>query len=176
MMRALPKLLLSAVALLPAALAQNDPSPAKRTPQQAPKARPVGVIDFARVLEAYPRAIELKKQIDGLRTQRQAQLDQEQTRADEIRMSRDNFKQGTKEWAVKDLELQLALRALDGTRQIFELELRNEREKFYAMMLGDMERATAMVAKEQGVSLVLRIQGALPDGSNETKARVLEPL
>ena len=134
----------------------------------------IGVVDFAKILEAYPRAIEQRQLLDALMTRRQAELDAFQKRAGEARGLRDNFKEGSNEWLNKDLELQLALRAIEGKRQIFQAELVSEREEFYVAMLEDMQRAVTMVAQDRQVGLVLRVHEDLLDGSIDNKARVFE--
>lgn len=155
---------------------KSEPLAKTRAPA-APAARPamsVGVVDFAKILEAYPRAIEQRKQLDALMEQRQAELDLFQKRITEISGLRDNFREGSKEWLNNDLELQLAVRAIEGKRQIFQQELREQREGFYVAMLEDMQRAVAMVAKQRQVGLVLRVHEDLLDGSIDTKARIFE--
>ena len=142
--------------------------------QPAAGALPVGVVDFAKILEAYPRAIDLRKQLDVLMEQRQAELDEFQKRISEISGLRDNFREGSNEWLNKDLEVQLAVRAIEGKRQIFQQELRSEREKFYVTMLEDMQRAVAMIAKDRKIGLVLRVHEDVLDGSIESKARIFE--
>lgn len=152
----------------------KKPAPAVVADKAAPRAMPVGVVDFAKILEAYPKAIEERQQLDALMAQRQTELDQFQKRISEISVLRDNFKEGSSEWLNTDLELQLAVRAIEGKRQIFQQELRDQRERFYVSMLEDMQRAVAMVAKERQVGLVLRVHEDLLDGSVDTKARIFE--
>jgi Skp family chaperone for outer membrane proteins len=84
------------------------------------------------------------------------------------------FQKDSSEWRFKDLELRLAVQALEGRRAIFQEELRQQRESFYVLMLEDMQQAVAIVAKERGVSMVLRTHNDLLDGSTESKARVFE--
>ena len=52
-------------------------------------------MDFAKILEAYPRAIEQRKQLDALMEQRQQELDLFQKRISEISVQRDNFREGS---------------------------------------------------------------------------------
>lgn len=161
----------------PAARSQTTPASAAGTRSEVPArpvTQPIGVVDFTKVIETYPRAIQERKKLDEFYQQRQATLEADERKAQEIRQQRDLFQKDSSEWHFKDLELRLAAQALDGKRQIFQEELRQQRETFYVAMLEDMQRAVAIVAKERGVALVLRAHNDLLNGSTESKARVFE--
>jgi Skp family chaperone for outer membrane proteins len=148
------------------AMAQDSP------PARASSA--IGVVDFTKVIATYPRAIQERKRLDDSFKERQASLEGDERKAQETRQQRDLFQKDSSEWRFKDLELRLAVQALEGKRAIFQEELRQQREQFYVNMLEDMQQAVAIVAKERGVALVLRTHNDLLDGSTESKARVFE--
>ncbi len=134
----------------------------------------VGVVDFVKVMEAYPRAIQERKKIDDFAKEGRATIDAAERAANEIRLKRDDYQQGTFERDQLELQLHQKAQYLDGLRQVFDNELSRKAETYYAVIYPDLQRAVAKVAKDRGVALVLRMHEDVLDGSPRTKARVFE--
>lgn len=159
--------------------AQDRPSAPAGESTQAPNAQPrtglvVGVVDFVKVIDAYPRAIQERKKIEEFAKQRRAVLAAEERKAQEIKLKRDDFQPGTFDRDLKENELRQQVQYLDGLSRVFESEHRRRIEEFYVKIYEDMQRAVAKVAKDRGVGLVLRVHEDTFDGSTESKARVFE--
>lgn len=147
--------------------------PAQDGKPPAPKF-PVGVVDFQKVFEAYPRAIEEKGKLEEFKARRQAELDAEERKLEVLKAQRDNFKQGSTEYALKSLELRSLLQRLEGMQEVFRNEMGHKRDEFANKMFGDVERAIRIVAKERGLLLVLRQQAALDGLGPAQQAQLYE--
>ncbi len=128
----------------------KNPAPAPAAPTT------VAVIDFAKVIEAYPKAVQEKKRLDEMRAALVAGLKAEEDKLKDLRLERDGFNQGTRERALKELEMDGALRRINGLRQIYEADLNEQFDKFLAQTYDEIEVAIAQCAKARGVQLVLR--------------------
>lgn len=162
------------VAAVPA-VAQGT-NPAAPTSESKPTANvpKVGIVDFVKIVDAYPRAIEERKKIDELRKQQLTILDAEIKKAKEMQLKLGDLQRGTAARDLKEHELRLKEQDIDGMKVLYERETRRRIEEFYNSIYGDLERAVAIVAKDRGVQLVLRAHPDIDDGSMESKARVFE--
>ncbi|MGE3175534.1 MAG: OmpH family outer membrane protein [Planctomycetota bacterium] len=116
----------------------------------------VGVVDFSRVFDAYPRAIDERKKLGEWRERQQAMIDAEERKLQEIRMKRDDLRPDTMERDVKELELNSKIRELEGLRQVLERDLNRRLNEMFVGLYADAEQAVGIVARERGVHLVLR--------------------
>lgn len=165
---------LSLVAAVPAvAQGTNTAAPAGESKPSANVTK-VGIVDFVKIVDAYPRAIEERKKIDELRKQQLTILDAEIKKAKEMQLKLGDLQRGTSARDLKEHELRLKEQDIDGMKVLFERETRRRIEEFYNSIYGDLERAVAIVAKDRGVQLVLRAHPDIDDGSMESKARVFE--
>lgn len=164
----IPVLLLSLSAFAAPAMAQQDATAAAKA---APK---VGVVDFVKVVDAYPRAIEARAKIEELRKQQRGVLEAELKKGKELEVQLEDLQRGTPAHDLKLHELRLKKQNIEGMEQIFDREWRRKIDEFYTTIYSDLERAVAIVAKERGVLMVLRAHPQLEDGSLENKSRVFE--
>lgn len=134
----------------------------------------IGVVDFVKVLEAYPRAIQERKKIDEFVKQREAALEAEGKKIRELRAKCEDLREGTLERDLKEHELRLKLQDIDGMQKVFANERRRKIDEFYVAIYEDMQRAVRKVAESRGVTLVLRVHDDVFDGSVGSKARVFE--
>jgi Skp family chaperone for outer membrane proteins len=149
---------------------ESKPAPLA-TKLEAPK---IGIVDFVKVVDAYPRAIAERQKIDELRKQQLTILDAEIKKAREMQLKLSDLQRGTSARDLKEHELRLKEQDVDGMKTLFEREWRRKVEEFYTSIYADLERAVSIVAKDRGVQLVLRAHPELEDGSTESKARVFE--
>jgi len=134
----------------------------------------IGVVDFAKVMEVYPRAIQERKKLDEFWKQCLAQIDGERRRADEIRLKRDDLQVDTMQRDLKDLEYAAKQREIEALKGVLAQERSRRVETLLVTMYEDVQRAVAIVAKDRGVQLVLRKHDDVVDGSTTNKARVYE--
>jgi Skp family chaperone for outer membrane proteins len=134
----------------------------------------VGVVDFVKVFEAYPRAIAERRKLDEVNETYKTMAKAENEKIEAIRLARDNFKARSQEYAMKTLELDLATRQLDGHMQIWKSDLDQRQERFLISVYEDIEQAVGLVAKAKGVQMVLRAHNDLGKSTPEDKARVFE--
>lgn len=168
---------LSALAAFGAAPASAQGSTGSAPSAEAagkPAAPKIGIVDFVRVVEAYPRAIEERKKVDELRKQQLTILDGEVKKAREMQIKLNDLQRGTLRYDSAQHELRLKQQDIDGMQTVFDREWRRRIDEFYTAIYSDLERAVALVAKDRGVMLVLRAHPELEDGSVESKARVFE--
>jgi Skp family chaperone for outer membrane proteins len=135
----------------------------------------IGVVDFARVLAAYPRAIEIRKSMDDWRKQQIAMIDAEERKLAEIKLKRDDLQPDTAERDSRELEMRLKMNFIEGQRQVLDREWGRKVEGYYAAMYDDMQQAVAILAKDRGLQLVLRTHPDPDDlTSSRDKSRVFE--
>jgi|KBSSwiStaDraftv2_1062776.scaffolds.fasta_scaffold443503_1 Skp family chaperone for outer membrane proteins len=156
-------------------LAQGQsPAPAAEGTALPRQGITIGVVDFAKVMEVYPRAIQERKKLDEFWKQCLAQVDQERRRADEIRLKRDDLQADTMDRDLKDLEYAAKQREIEALKSVLAQERSRRVERLLVTMYEDVQRAVALVAKDRGVQLVLRKHDDVVDGSTTNKARVYE--
>lgn len=165
MLRALPS-------LLPLLCCLCLPVSGRLTAQDkaAPVEKAIGVVDFVKVIDGYPRAIQERKKLEDLRKAMVDQLEAEQKKLDELAAAKDALKEGTRERAVKILELNAGMRHLDGMREILDADYGQAKDRFMVLVYEDLDKAIDKVAREKGLKLVLRITRDLGDGTVTGKA------
>ncbi len=161
---------------LPGALAPAQaPTPAAPAAEaKAVNTPKIGVVDFVKVVDAYPRAIAERTKIEELRKQQRTVLEAELKKGKELELQLEDLQRGTPKYDLKLHELRLKKQDIEGMEQIFDRDWRRKIDEFYVAIYADLERAVAIVAKERGVQMVLRAHPQLEETSSENKARVFE--
>lgn len=120
----------------------------------APANLVVGIIDLARAIEQYPKAIEMQKKLVELGKQSRSQLDEVTKRMEEIRGALDvlgqdapDRRQHENDLQLLQLQRQLRAKSLD---ERFEMA----RVKMMLEVYSDIEVAIAKVAKARGLHIV----------------------
>lgn len=152
----------------------STPKPAAPIAESVPSAPRIGVVDFVKVVDAYPRAIEERKKIEDLRQKQVAAIEAEVKKLREMDLKRDGLLRGTAERDLEDHRYRLKEAELEGLKQIFDREWRRRIEEFSVAMYEDMQRAVEIVAKDRGVQLVLRAHADGEASSLDGKARLME--
>ena len=119
----------------------------------------IGVVDFAKVFDAYPRVAEDRRRYDELKKQRQGSLSDEEKRLKELHMQAELFQRGTAERALKDLEIRSLTDHLEGLSSIYERELSLKGQEMEGDWYEDAQRAIKIVAEERKLTVVLRVFG-----------------
>ena len=162
----------SCTGLLAPVQAQSPAVPAADA--KATTAPKIGVVDFVKVVDAYPRAIAERTKIEELRKQQRTVLEAELKKGKELEVQLEDLQRDTPRYDLKLHELRLKKQDIEGMEQIFDREWRRKIDEFYVAIYADLERAVAIVAKERGVQMVLRAHPQLEETSSENKARVFE--
>lgn len=173
----LPRLAFFAIAFSSALplVAQDARGPAPTAESAAKPATPkIGIVDFTRVVDAYPRAIAERKKVDELRKQQLTILDAEVKQARALQAELGELNRGSKSYDLKAHELRMKQQHIDGLQTVYDRDWRRRIDEFYTAIYSDLERAVAMVAKDRGILMVLRAHPELEDDSIENKARVFE--
>jgi Skp family chaperone for outer membrane proteins len=174
-MKLIPSAVLFVASVLcPAAWASAQAQEPASTEAKASPSPKIGVVDFVKVVEAYPRAIEERSKIEEMRKQQRAALEAELKKGRELEMKLEDLQRGTPAHDMKLHELRLKKQDIEGLEQIFDRDWRRKIDEFYNAIYGDLERAVAIVAKERGVHIVLRAHPQLEGESTENRARVFE--
>jgi Skp family chaperone for outer membrane proteins len=166
------RLLVAFLVLCPSALAtpvRAQAPAATSAAQAAPQKIAVGVIDFVKLFEAYPRVAEDRRQYDEFRKQRRTMFDDEKKKVEDLKLGLEIEKKNTANRAIKELEIQAMMSRLEGLQKILETEMRMKLEDLQVAWFEDAQRAIAIVAKERGISIVLRI---LADNGETTRDKV----
>lgn len=146
---------------------------AKPPAPAAPKF-PVGVVDFVKVFDAYPRAVQEENALKDFNRRQQEVLDAEERKLEQLKIQRDNYNKGSRDYAMKDNELRAKLRELEGLQEILRVEFGQKRNEFMNTIYADIGRAIAIVAKERDVKLVLRRHPPLDGLSSGQNAQLNE--
>lgn len=173
-MKSILTVALSFNSLLTPGVAQTPQGAQNPVPAADVKAPKVGVVDFVKVMDAYPRAIEARGKLDELRKQNRAVLEAEVKKGRELELKLEDLQRGTPAHDMKLHELRLKKQGIEGMEQIFEREWRRKFDEWYLTVYADMERAVAIVAKERGLQMVLRSHPQIEDGTVENRTRVYE--
>lgn len=170
-------IVLSALAVLAAVpLTAQEKTGAAPAAEGSPKvsALKVGVVDFVRVIDAYPKAIEERKKVDELRKQQLTTLDAEVKKLREMQIKLADLQRGSRGYELAQHEIRLKQQDIEGTQSLFERDWRRAFDQFLVTVYADLERAVAIVAKDRGVHMVVRAHPELEGGSAEDRARVYE--
>jgi Skp family chaperone for outer membrane proteins len=149
----------------------QEPASAEAKAASAPK---IGVVDFVKVVEAYPRAIEERAKIEEMRKQQRAVLEAELKKGRELEVKLEDLQRGTPAHDFTLHQLRMKKQDIEGLEQVYDRDWRRKIDEFYNAIYGDLERAVAIVAKERGVHMVLRAHPQLDGESAENRARVFE--
>lgn len=169
----------SLVAWLPAQADANGRAPATANPPAVAATMPViAVVDFAKVLENYPKAIAERERLDKLRRGAREQVDALTRRIKEAQEQLGIIEEGTMEHARRQLDIELMAQQRPALTKLLNEQLALEEMKVDIVLYEDAEFAVAKVAKERGVQIVLRKLAELPprgdnESPKETQARVM---
>lgn len=173
-MKSILSVALSATSLLFPLAAQEARPAQDPAPVADAKALKVGVVDFVKVMDAFPRSIEGRTKLDELRKQNRAVLEVELKKGRELELHLEDLQRGTPAHDMKLHELRLRKQDIEGKEQLFEREWRRRFDEWYMSVYADMERAVAIVAKERGLQLVLRVHPQLEEATVENRTRVYD--
>lgn len=174
-MKHLRSILLFASLLAGAVAPAQTPTPAAPAAEaKAANTPKIGVVDFVKVVDAYPRAIAERTKIEDLRKQQRSVLEAELKKGKELELQLEDLQRGTPKYDLKLHELRLKKQDIEGMEQIFDRDWRRKIDEFYVLIYADLERAVSIVAKERGIQMVLRAHPQLEETSSENKARVFE--
>ena len=146
-------LLVAAGSLL---VAQEHSTPAAEGATKKVAAPSIGVVDLAKALESYPKAIKMEQQYSQLKDALREELGKIEASINE---TRENIKAvGESSEEGKERMFQY-----EGLRQLWEFKQKRMNEKLAIAdmrkdleLYEDMEQAVAKVAKNRGVQLVVR--------------------
>lgn len=117
----------------------------------------VAVVDLDKAMEQYPRFINGRKQLRQLTTAYDDQITQARKRIDELRAAVGLLKEGSKDRALKQMDLENAMRYANDVGKLYEADIQIEDMRLQIDCYADLEVAIAQLAKDRGVHLVLRI-------------------
>lgn len=171
-------------ALLPAqngadAGATGKPAPAVEAAAPKTAAMPlIAVVDFAKVLENYPKAIAERERLNGMRKAARDQIDALTRRIKEAQEQLALFPEGSMDFAKRQLDIELMAQQRPALTKLLNEQLQLEEMKIDIQLYEDAEFAVGKVAKERGVQIVLRKLADLPqrtsdENPKETQARVM---
>lgn len=164
---------------LPAQADGNGRAPATSNPPAAVPTMPViAVVDFAKVLENYPKAIAERERLDKMRRAAREQVDALTRRIKEAQEQLGVIEEGTMEHARRQLDIELLAQQRPALTKLLNEQLALEEMRVDIVLYEDAEFAVAKVAKERGVQIVLRKLAELPprtegESAKETQARVM---
>lgn len=160
-MKTLRNLAVAALAttfLLPAQDGNKPAAAVDAAAKAAPAVPPlVGVVDFVKAIEQYPKYIRARVELEKRRQAVQAQIDEITKRIDEQKAALAIVAQDSDEWKDRqvELELQQAQRQAMFKRLYEKLEVEDMR--MLTVVYEDIEVAIKKVAQTRGVAIVLRV-------------------
>ena len=157
-----------------AGLAAQEGSAADKVRPQAPQHVLVGVVDFGKVFQAYPKAQEEMKLIQEQAEAFKKKLAEDDKRLAEMVVARDMFAKGSLKYRLADLDCQAAKQCSDARAQIFEREIRNLNTQFGVGWFADAQRAIRQIAQERDLTLVVRSQSDKTNATDDELAVLFE--
>jgi len=152
-------------------IAQDGSHPQGSKPSAQPAlANAIGVVDFVQVLQAYPNYLKGSKQLEEEKKARQAILSEEEGKLQELKIKRDGVRPGTRDYNMYTLDLDCAMRHLNGFRDILGNDLDQLTDKLMAQSYEEIEQVVAKIARDRSLLLVLRLHRDLADSSPRAKA------
>jgi Skp family chaperone for outer membrane proteins len=134
----------------------------------------VGVVDFVKVFDAYPRAIEEGKRLDGVRKQLQEGFDRENKKLEDMHEQAKIHPKNSRERAQIEVDIDAGLRRLKGMADIADADMREQQEKRLVSAYEDIDAAVQAVAKEKGLKLVMRVHRDVGNDTTTGKLRLYE--
>ncbi len=152
----------ASLALLAAAVLQQEPARQPAVPATKGIAAEIGVVDFDRVLQNYPGAKEkedeLKQLVQGFDEKMNA-LKKEQ---DALELARQGLAPGTPEYLDADLQAKLKALEFDKTGERFDLLTRRKHVDLNLELYDEVEKGIEAFAKGRDLKLVLRARVSIP--------------
>lgn len=136
----------------------NSGQPADAAAKKAtPTGLVVGVVDLGKAFDLYPRTIKERGRLQQIAKSFDEQMKEIERRADELKATIQGAKEGSREQKQKILEYELTLQQKRAQAQLFDEELQAERSRMQLAIYEDLDGAVKQLAKERGLTLVLRI-------------------
>jgi Skp family chaperone for outer membrane proteins len=127
---------------------------AARSASQVP-AVAIGVVDVARVFDQNPRLAKMKQDLNALGKSFDERLQLKMRELDELNAAIKTMADGD-EREEKKFEYQLRLREAEGLEKVYGDRLNTERMRCELAIFEDIDAATRKVARDRGVSVVLK--------------------
>ncbi|MBL8750267.1 MAG: OmpH family outer membrane protein [Planctomycetes bacterium] len=170
----------SLVPLLPAQDGKTAPKPEAQPAEAAAKKTPpplvIGVVDLGRVFDLHPRTIRERERLQREGQEREGVMKELDRRASELKGLIPNLKEGSRERGRKELEYDLLLQQKRATAQLLSDEMRAEQAKVQLAIYEELEAAVKQLAKDRGLSLVLRIDVDDKSSDDEKQGRIVSRL
>lgn len=159
-------------------IALSSVCPAQADGKASPALPVIAVVDFAQVLENYPKALQERERLTTLRKGARDQVEALTKRMKELQDQLSLFPEGSMDRARRELDIETLGQQRPALAKLLNEQLALEEMKLDITLYEDAEFAVAKVAKDRGVQLVLRKMAELPprggDASpKETQARVM---
>ena len=140
-----------------------SPEAAHSAAARAAAAHAIGVVDFERVKAGVPR---WKASIETLKSKKvvlSEELSALQQQVREKELKRDSFEPNTIEYVRENAEVEGSTQALKTRAQDYERWMERRRAEVEDHFIRELRQATAKVAGERGLSLVLRVRNLETD-------------
>jgi Skp family chaperone for outer membrane proteins len=157
-----------------AGLTAQDSPAADKVHAPASQQMLVGVVDFSKIFQAYPKAQEEMKRVQEQKDAFQLKLDEDQKKIEDMRVTRDMHTKGSLKYKLADLDWQAAIQSLQAKKQLFTEELRQQRQEYLVGWFTDAQRAIRQIAQERNLTLVVRSHTDFLDAGDEERARMCE--
>ncbi|MCA8964334.1 MAG: OmpH family outer membrane protein [Planctomycetes bacterium] len=152
-----------------AASAEKQASAQKQdgAPVKVAVAPVVAVVDFAKVLDVYPKAVAERERLNALRKSFNDQMDALTKRIEELKLQVPLYPEGSREQAMKQLDLETLMQQRPALAKLLNEQLQIEEMRKDVALYEDVDIAVAKVAKDRGVHIVLRKMSDLPERTDD---------
>lgn len=116
----------------------------------------VGVVDFVKAIQQYPKYIRLKGELDKRADAAKAQIEDIGKRIDEQKAALAQMVEGSEDWKDRQTEINLLRQQGDVMWKRLQEKLELEDMRLLTSVYQDLEVAIRKVAVARGVSIVLR--------------------
>lgn len=139
-----------------------DASASKQGKDSAVPALTIGVVDFAKVFEFYPKAIKERERLKALNNSFSEQMDAMSKRIQELKDQVGLYPEGSLQARMKRLELEGLMQQGPALAKVFNEQLQLEHMRMEVQLYEDVEIAIGKLVAGRGVQLVLRKMATLP--------------
>jgi Skp family chaperone for outer membrane proteins len=117
----------------------------------------IGVVDFVKAFDQYPRYIEMRTQLDALGKTYDDRLKEMSKTIDELRGQLKMIKEDSDERAEREFAVERAIADQRALAKILRDRLDVENMRMMVLVYQDFEEAIRRVAEKRGMTLVLRV-------------------
>ncbi len=117
----------------------------------------VGVVDFVKAFDQYPRYVEMRGQLDALSKTYEGRLKQMTEQIDELRAQLKVVKEDSDERPERELAIERTLADQRAFAKLARDRLELEEMRMMILVYQDFEEAIRRIATNRGLSLVLRV-------------------